>query len=222
MEVPQFPHSKNLPVASIDRKDITNFLIGAHNKPLSEYSCEDLKIFSSSQIARLPYHIIIGLLENPFVSAYVLTQIELERVAIAEKHQLEGVTTDNDGTKKLELSVDTVRAIFDAHDISMRERLILAGRIAPIIDQTNPSNPINKVNPVELTFRSILFNRTLENTNYTKIENGGLDALEFWQMIPTECRVKYIDRKADDGNPSFLFVTEGLKATYPKLFPQQK
>lgn len=222
MEVLQVLQSNNLSVASIDRKVITNFLFGAPNKPLSEYSPEDLQNFSSSQIARLPYHIITGLLENPTVSAYVLTQIELERVAIAEKHQLGGVTTDNNGTKKLELSVDTVREIFDAHDISMRERLILAGRIAPVIDQTNPSNPINEVTPMELTLRSILFNRTLENTNYSKIVNGGPEALHFWQMIPTECRVKYIDRKADDGNPSFLFVTEGLKATFPKLFPQQK
>ena len=222
MEVPQDQARNYLPVSTIDRANIGIFLPNAPDKPLADYSPDDLHNFSSSQIAHLPYHIIIGLLENPLVSAYVLTQIELERVAIAEKHQLEEVTTDNDGTKKLELSVNTVRAIFDAHDISMRERLILAGRIAPIIDQTNPSNPINKVNPMELTLRSILFNRTLENTNYSKIENGGLDALEFWQMIPIECRVKYIDQKNEHGNPSFMFITKALKSTFSTLFPQQK
>lgn len=141
-------------------------------------------------------------------------QIELERVAIAKKHQLEGVSTQ-EGLETFELSEDNVKAIFDKRDITLRERLILAGRVEPC------PNPLSQNLPA-LTLQSILFSRTLEQTNYTKIENGGLEALMFWQMIPTECRVKYIDRKADDGNPSFLFVTAGLKATYPKLFPQQK
>ena len=209
---------KYLPVAAIDRMGISSFLENTPQKPINEYTPEDLIIYSSSQIAHLPYHIIMELLVNPKTAEFVRSKIEEERLAIAKKHNLEGIET-TDTEELFKLSGNNVLAIIQNHKISLRDRLVLAGRIQPI----NHDLYDESKSAYELTLRSILFFKTLEQTNYSKIEKGGDDALNFWEMIPKECRVKYFEEKENiSSNPSFLEISPGLKLSFPDLFPQQQ